>query len=491
VFNPFTEVAGSDTTDAELVEQAKNGDRTALEKLVLRHQAWIYNIAVRMVFQPHDAEEVTQEVLVKVITKLSTFQGESNFRTWLYRIAANHVLNMKRRRAETRVTTFAAYGAAIERTPDLDLPDPKSVPVALPLLVEEAKIGCTMGMLLCLDRKQRLIFTLGEILGVSDSVAGEVLEMSAENFRQCLSRARREPNVPERWVRVKVSHASLNRHDVFTLRGISGHPEGITYPIILGNDGAGTLDDGTPVVIYPVMGSEDWRGDETLDPQWHIPSEFIHGTFATYAVVPKRNAIQLPKNLAPLHASVLGTAWLTAYRALFTKSGLQAGETVLIQGASGGMATALIQLGRAAGFEVWVTSRSEEGRHRAKTLGAHQTFPPNHPLPQKVPAIVDSVGSDSWSHSMSSLTRGGTLVTVGGTTGLEVPLNLLPVIANQLTITGSIIGTLDDMQNMMNLIAQAGIEPEVGTVLPMDHAEEGFRAMWEGRTHGKTVFTRT
>ncbi len=104
MFNPFTEVAEGDPADAELVEQAKNGDRAALEKLVLRHQAWIYNIAVRMVFQPQDAEEVTQEVLVKVITKLSTFKGESKFRTWLYRIAANHVLNMKRRSAETQTT---------------------------------------------------------------------------------------------------------------------------------------------------------------------------------------------------------------------------------------------------------------------------------------------------------------------------------------------------------------------------------------------------
>src|SRR5690349_11978490 len=164
MFNPFSEIVEAGTSDNELVEQAKNGDRAALEKLVLRHQAWIYNIAVRMVFQPHDAEEVTQEVLVKVITKLSTFQGESKFRTWLYRITANHVLNMKRRRAEAQVKTFAAYGAAIVGTPDLDLPDPKNVPVALPLLVEEAKNGCTMGMLLCLDRKQRLIFTLGQIL---------------------------------------------------------------------------------------------------------------------------------------------------------------------------------------------------------------------------------------------------------------------------------------------------------------------------------------
>src|SRR5258708_5498557 len=159
---------------------------------------------------------------------------------------------------------------------------------------------------------------------------------------------RPEPTVPAGWVRVKVSHASLNRHDLFTLRGITAHPEGIVYPMILGNDAAGTLDDGTPVVIYPLLGSDDWRGDETLDPAWHIPSEFIPGTFADYAIVPKRNAIPLPKSLSLLHASVLGTAWLTAYRALFTKSGLRAGETVLIPGARGGRATALIQSSRAA-----------------------------------------------------------------------------------------------------------------------------------------------
>lgn len=191
MFNPFTEVI-DESADFDLISQAKNGNRDALEKLVLRHQAWIYNIAIRMVFHPQDAEEVTQEVLIKAITRLSTFQGNSKFRTWLYRIAANHVLNMKRHGAETQTLTFAKYGAAIDRTPDLDLPDPKSVPVEVPLLVEEAKTGCTTGMLLCLDRKQRLIFTLGEILGASDTVGGEVLEMTADNFRQCLARARRD-----------------------------------------------------------------------------------------------------------------------------------------------------------------------------------------------------------------------------------------------------------------------------------------------------------
>ena len=189
--NPFAEVV-DESTDAELIEQAKHGSREALEKLVLRHQAWIYNIAIRMVFITQDAEEVTQEVLIKAITRLSTFQGESQFRTWLYRITANHVLNMKRRGGEAETQTFSGYAAAINDIPDLDLPDPKSMPVDVPLLVEEAKISCTTGMLLCLDRKQRLIFTLGEIFGASDAVGSEILEMSADNFRQSLSRARRD-----------------------------------------------------------------------------------------------------------------------------------------------------------------------------------------------------------------------------------------------------------------------------------------------------------
>ncbi|MHB0958786.1 MAG: RNA polymerase sigma factor [Pirellulaceae bacterium] len=189
--NPFAEVV-DESTDADLIEQAKHGSRDALEKLVLRHQSWIYNIAVRMVFHAQDAEEVTQEVLIKAITRLSTFQGESQFRTWLYRITANHVLNMRRRGGEKVPLTFSSYAEAINETPDLDLPDPKSVPVEVPLLVEEAKTSCTTGMLLCLDRKQRLIFTLGEIFGASDTVGSEILEMSADNFRQSLSRARRD-----------------------------------------------------------------------------------------------------------------------------------------------------------------------------------------------------------------------------------------------------------------------------------------------------------
>jgi NADPH:quinone reductase-like Zn-dependent oxidoreductase len=299
-----------------------------------------------------------------------------------------------------------------------------------------------------------------------------------------------EPDVPEGWLRVKVSHASLNRHDLFTLRGFTAHPEGITFPIILGNDGAGTLEDGTPVVIYPLMGSDDWRDDETLDPRWHIFSEFVPGTFADYVAVPKRNAIVLPDGISALEASVLGTAWLTAFRALFTKSGLEPGETLLVQGASGGMSTALIQLGRAAGFEVWATSRTAKGRELAETLGAHRTFDSNEKLPRKVQAVVDNVGPASWTHSMASVARGGTIIIAGGTTGFEVTLPLIPMLLEQITVCGSIMGRLQDMKNMINFIVATGIKPEIGRILPMERAAEAFRSMWQGETHGKTVFTR-
>jgi NADPH:quinone reductase-like Zn-dependent oxidoreductase len=301
---------------------------------------------------------------------------------------------------------------------------------------------------------------------------------------------RPEPEVPDGWVRVKISHASLNRHDLFTLRGITAQPDPISFPMILGNDGAGTLEDGTPVVIYPVMGSEDWRGDEPLDPRWHILSERVAGTFADYVAVPNRNAIQLPEGLSALDASVLGTAWLTAYRALFTKSNLKPGETLLVQGASGGMSTALVQLGRAAGFEVWVTSRSATGRDLAERLGAHRTFGWNEALPRNVQAVIDNIGPASWEHSMASVARGGTIVITGLTTGPEVKLALLPMLGDQITLCGSIMGTLLDMKRMITFIISAGIKPEIGEVIPMERAREAFRKMWQGETLGKTVLTR-
>jgi len=189
--DPFADPPTTDAVDEALVRQAQAGDRESLEALVRRHQPWIYNIALRMLYYPHDAEDTTQEILIKLITKLSTFQGRSSFRTWLYRIVVNHVLNQKRRDWEDR-TNFVKYGRELDETPDLDLPDPNSLPADVALIVEEAKIGCTSGMLLCLDREQRVTYILGEIFGVTDAVGAELLEISRENFRQKLARARRD-----------------------------------------------------------------------------------------------------------------------------------------------------------------------------------------------------------------------------------------------------------------------------------------------------------
>ena len=188
--NPFEEEAFVD--DNELVAQIRSGSIEALETLLRRHQSWIYNLAQRMVYLPQDAEDITQEILIKVMTKLSTFEGRSSFRTWLYRIVVNHVLNMKRSRAEEREWTFQRYAESLDDFPDAELPDSSANSADTQLLVDEARIGCTSGMLLCLTREQRLIYVLGEIFTVTDKVGAEILEISRENFRQKLARARRD-----------------------------------------------------------------------------------------------------------------------------------------------------------------------------------------------------------------------------------------------------------------------------------------------------------
>jgi NADPH:quinone reductase-like Zn-dependent oxidoreductase len=298
-----------------------------------------------------------------------------------------------------------------------------------------------------------------------------------------------DPVVQEGWLRVKITHASLNRHDVFTLRGLV-NDKPVPYPMILGNDGAGLLDDETPVVIYPVMGSDDWKADETIDPHWHIFSELVPGTMADYVAVPKRNALLIPEGLSVLHASLLGTAWLTAYRSLFTKSRLMPGQTLLVQGASGGMSTALIQLGRAAGFEVWVTTRNDKGAEIAERLGANRIFRHGETLPRRADAVVDNVGTATWEHTLKSVKRGGVVVINGIVSGHLAETNLVQIFVEQFDIRGTIMGTLDEMHDMMRFIISNNIEPEVGSVVPMTEAREAFRDMIEGQTHGKTVFTR-
>ena len=191
--NPFFAIPPA-VTDEELVLGAKTGDREQLELLLAHHLPWLFNLALRMLHRRADAEDATQEILLKTIKALPGFRGEAKFTTWLYRIAFNHLLSVKKPKwaAADAVCSFAVASAGLRQVPDLDLPDPRTVPVPLEILIEETKNNCTIGTLLCLDGRQRLVFILGEIFQVSDEVGAEIAEVSAANFRQILSRARRD-----------------------------------------------------------------------------------------------------------------------------------------------------------------------------------------------------------------------------------------------------------------------------------------------------------
>jgi NADPH:quinone reductase-like Zn-dependent oxidoreductase len=299
---------------------------------------------------------------------------------------------------------------------------------------------------------------------------------------------RPEPEAPDGWVSVTVNAASLNMHDIWTLRGVGIKPD--QFPMILGCDGAGRLDDGTEVVLHSIIGDPTWFDDETLDPKRNMLTERHQGSFAEKVVVPRRNAIPRPQGMTAAQGAVMGTAWLTAYRMLFTRSGLQPGQTMLVQGASGGVSTALVQLGRAAGMRVWVTGRSEEKRAVAERLGAHATFATGERLPGRVDAVFETVGEATWSHSMRALKPGGVIVVSGATSGPNPGADLQRLFFLQLRVIGSTMGTRDELANLLEFVANAGIAPEIGLELPMERAEEGFRAMLDGNTVGKIVFTR-
>jgi NADPH:quinone reductase-like Zn-dependent oxidoreductase len=288
-------------------------------------------------------------------------------------------------------------------------------------------------------------------------------------------------------VAVSVRAASLNMHDLWTLRGVGIKPE--QFPMILGCDGAGVLEDGTEVVLHSVINTPAWTGDDTLDPGRTLLTEKHQGTFAETVVVPARNVLPKPAELTFAEAACMGTAWLTAYRMLFVKSGLRPGQTMLVQGASGGVATALIILGRAAGLRVWVTGRSEEKRALAAELGAHGTFESGARLPERVDGVFETVGKATWTHSMRSLKPGGVIVVSGSTSGPDPSADLQRLFFLQLRVVGSTMGTRDELADLLRFCSVTGVRPLIGASLPMEQAESGFKRMLAGETAGKIVFT--
>jgi NADPH:quinone reductase-like Zn-dependent oxidoreductase len=294
--------------------------------------------------------------------------------------------------------------------------------------------------------------------------------------------------VPEGWVRVHVRAAALNHHDLWSLRGVGLTAEQL--PMILGGDAAGVLDDGTPVIVHEVIGDPAaGGGDETLDPRRTLLSELHPGTLAETVAVPARNVVPKPDELSFEEAACLPTAWLTAYRMLATKSGLREGDTVLVQGAGGGVATAAIQLGRALGFQVWATSREESKRARALELGAHEVFESGARLPGKVDAVMETVGEATWGHSLRSLRPGGTIVVSGATTGFNPPAELNRVYFLQLSVVGSTMGTRDELEAMVDLLVRTGVRPTIDAVLPLREARTAFERLASGDVVGKLVLT--
>ncbi|MET8162117.1 zinc-binding dehydrogenase [Sphaerisporangium sp. NPDC005289] len=297
---------------------------------------------------------------------------------------------------------------------------------------------------------------------------------------------RPEPQVPGGWAVVTVKATALNHHDLWTLRGVGIRQDRL--PIVLGCDAAGVDEDGNEVIVHSVIGTPV-QGDETLDPKRSLLSESHDGTFAERVVVPRANLVPKPAGLSFEEAACLPTAWLTAYRMLFEKSGLEPGSTVLVQGAGGGVATALIALGRAGGYRVWATSRSEDKRARALELGADQVFAPGARLPERVGAVMETVGQATWDHSLKSLRPGGRIVVSGATSGAVPPADLNRVFFLQLSVVGSTMGTRDQLGRLATFLVQTGVRPIVDRVLPLDHAQEGFAALEHGEVFGKVVFT--
>ena len=296
---------------------------------------------------------------------------------------------------------------------------------------------------------------------------------------------RPEPEARPGWSTVTVKAASLNHHDLWSLRGVGLPAEKL--PMILGCDAAGIDQDGNEVVLHSVIG-QTGHGVGPDEPR-SILTERYQGTFAQQVSVPTWNLLPKPAGLSFEEAACLPTAWLTAYRMLFTNAGVRPGDTVLVQGAGGGVATALIVLGKAAGLRVWATSRDEAKRARALELGAEQVFPSGARLPERVDAVMETVGAATWSHSVKSLRPGGTIVISGATSGPNPPAELTRIFFLELKVVGSTMGTKEELAGLLALCATTGVRPVIDTVLPLAEAREGFARMAKGELFGKIVLT--
>ncbi len=292
------------------------------------------------------------------------------------------------------------------------------------------------------------------------------------------------PEAREHWSVVDVRAAALNHHDVWSLRGVGLRPDQL--PMILGTDAAGVAD-GREVVVHGVVGGPSGHGVGPDEPR-SLLSERYPGTLAERVAVPTWNLVDKPAELSFVEAACLPTAWLTAYRMLFTTGRATPGQRVLVQGAGGGVATAAILLGAAAGLEVLVTSRSDERRTRALTLGAAAAVEPGARVP-RVDLVLETVGRATWSHSLRSVRPGGTVVVAGATSGDPTAAELTRVFFQEIAVLGVTMGSRDDLRHLLAFLARTGVRPLVDRTYPLTHARDAVARLAAGEQFGKIVVT--
>lgn len=301
-----------------------------------------------------------------------------------------------------------------------------------------------------------------------------------------------EPQSRPFWSTVSVRAVTVNHHDVWSLQGVGLSAE--QTPMILGTDAVGILDEDIPgkhglkagreVVLYTFVGT-DGAGVAPGERRT-ILSEKYPGTMAEKTAVPSANVFAKPSNLTEIEAAALGTSWLTAYSLLFDAAGVKPGDSVLIQGAGGGVSTAAIQLAQEAGLEVFVTSREADKRAKALKLGAHAAFEIGARLPSKVDAVIESVGAATWSHSMKSVRPGGTIAICGATTGDQPGAELTRLFFQDIRVQGSTMGSREDFARLLRFVERANLHPAIDSVFSgLDAAPEAFAKMIEGNVFGK------
>jgi NADPH:quinone reductase-like Zn-dependent oxidoreductase len=295
------------------------------------------------------------------------------------------------------------------------------------------------------------------------------------------------PAVPDNHTLVKTVAASINHHDIWFLRGMGMPSE---FPHVLGCDLAGTTPDGTAVVAHALIADVGrGGGDELLDPKRSMLADIGNGTFAEYVSVPTRNLVPKPDELEFVEAACLPTTFLTAYRMLFDRADIRPGNTVLVQGAGGGVSTAAVILGRAAGLKMWVTSRSEDKLKKSLDIGADAGFETGARLPARVDAVLETVGEATWEHSMRSVRPGGTIVVAGWTSGFKPTADLSRLALGNVSIRGSAMGRTADLRSVLDLCSQDGVRPVIDATYTFENAYEGFARLAAGEVFGKLVVT--